>query len=628
MAAEQRVSASVFSHRGDAYDANTNNFILDGRQLFSFEPDNSHVSIEEKSRDFFFAVCDTKPTDNLNASVSGIKELKKIYSQFKGGARDIKSRTEMLGECFINTESLLYDSGSYAAPRGGGQPRGPKLASLDIKLPNYAVGVQDDAEDDAAQERDGDDGYGAQAEGGEYRDAEDGGEGGGDGRYPEPGEPDDGGGGDGDVVYADDGAYGDEPADETPDRILAPGEKGFSTVGFILSEKKGSILAQGECEAFLLRSGALRVLSGGGKKSGASLGRAPAAGHTPASGAQRQGASRGYAGRASEIFEPREGDVYLLCTSSVIDAVGEENIDSFLAMRDGISVICGAVMNEAVKNDPSSNMTCMLVRIEESREDEAMISPLQRRPEFSYGNMAGLQGRPAAQQQQQQQMPPPEYPDQDGRDTRIAMRAPYQNNSAFTKRAASRFEPPPPRKAPFAGKKSLVPSIATTAVLLLVLFVSYMLWLNNSGGDSGNGRLPTATPRNNPLTTTSADEDVPTDEYDGEEGDEGDWEPTTAYDEITTTVAPTTEPTTTAPQIVMYTVKSGDTLSNIAQSYYGNAQLYTIIQDANGITNPANLRIGQELIIPPKPDAATTTAAASSSSQDAGAVTVSRQSTQ
>jgi LysM repeat protein len=627
MAAEQKVSASVFSHRGDAYDTNTNNFILDGRQLFSFEPDNSHVSIEEKSRDFFFAVCDTKPTDNLNTSVSGIKELKKIYSQFKSGARDIKSRTELLGECFINTESLLYDSGSYATPRGGGQQRGPKLASLDIKLPNYAVGAPDDAED--ADGQDMGDGYDGQAEGGEYRDSE--GEGGGEGgRYPGgPGGEGDGGD-EGYAEGAEDGAYDDdEPEDDAPERVLAPGEKGFSTVGFVLSEKKGSILAQGECEAFLLRSGALRVLSGGGKKLGAGLGRAPSAG--PAAGGQRQGAARGYAGRASEIFEPREGDVYLLCTSSVIDSIGDDNIDSFLAMRDDISVICGAVMNEAVKNDPSSNMTCMLVRIEESREEEAMISPLQRRPEFSYGGMSGMQGRPAAGAGPMQQQPPqqqqPDYPDQDGRDTRIA-RAPYQNNSAFTKRAAARFEPPPQRKPLFAGKKSLMSSIAITAVLVVVLVVSYMLWLNNGDNEPGGGRAPTATPRNNPTTSSTDEGDDTTEAYEGDDGEGDDWETTTAYDEITTTVATTTEATTTEPEIVIYTVKSGDTLSKIAERYYGSARLYTLIQEANGIANAANITIGQELVIPPKPDATTTAGAASSSSQGAGAVTVSRQSTQ
>lgn len=47
-----------------------------------------------------------------------------------------------------------------------------------------------------------------------------------------------------------------------------------------------------------------------------------------------------------------------------------------------------------------------------------------------------------------------------------------------------------------------------------------------------------------------------------------------------------------------YTIKRGDTLAQIALRFYGDAKRYVDIAQANGITNPGMIRIGQILIIP------------------------------
>jgi len=47
-----------------------------------------------------------------------------------------------------------------------------------------------------------------------------------------------------------------------------------------------------------------------------------------------------------------------------------------------------------------------------------------------------------------------------------------------------------------------------------------------------------------------------------------------------------------------YTVKAGDTLSKISQEFYGNANQYMKIAQANGIENPNLIKVGQELEIP------------------------------
>jgi type II secretory pathway pseudopilin PulG len=53
---------------------------------------------------------------------------------------------------------------------------------------------------------------------------------------------------------------------------------------------------------------------------------------------------------------------------------------------------------------------------------------------------------------------------------------------------------------------------------------------------------------------------------------------------------------------VVYTVKPGDTLRGIAEKYYDDASLDDVIADANGIEDPTQISVGQDLIIPPKPE--------------------------
>jgi len=48
----------------------------------------------------------------------------------------------------------------------------------------------------------------------------------------------------------------------------------------------------------------------------------------------------------------------------------------------------------------------------------------------------------------------------------------------------------------------------------------------------------------------------------------------------------------------MYVVKSGDNLSKISKSFYGNANDYNKIAQANNISNPDRIQAGQQLKIP------------------------------
>ena len=48
----------------------------------------------------------------------------------------------------------------------------------------------------------------------------------------------------------------------------------------------------------------------------------------------------------------------------------------------------------------------------------------------------------------------------------------------------------------------------------------------------------------------------------------------------------------------MYIVKSGDNLSGISKTFYGNPNEYTKIAQANNISNPDKIQAGQQLKIP------------------------------
>jgi len=47
-----------------------------------------------------------------------------------------------------------------------------------------------------------------------------------------------------------------------------------------------------------------------------------------------------------------------------------------------------------------------------------------------------------------------------------------------------------------------------------------------------------------------------------------------------------------------YTIKSGDNLSHVSQRFYGAASKYTKIAEANGLSDPNKIQVGQTIKLP------------------------------
>lgn len=92
-------------------------------------------------------------------------------------------------------------------------------------------------------------------------------------------------------------------------------------------------------------------------------------------------------------------------------------------------------------------------------------------------------------------------------------------------------------------------------------------------------------------------------------GDEAPAPPTEGEEGVETsetageTPGETSDDTAAADGTRIYTVQPNDNLRSIAQRFYGDGEKHELISEANGIDSDNVLQVGQELEIPPDPDA-------------------------
>ncbi len=248
--------------------------------------------------------------------------------------------------------------------------------------------------------------------------------------------------------------------------------------------------------------------------------------------------------KKSEILPLKDESVYLLCTNGLTDAVSEDAIFEMLSDNAETDAAAGLLVREAVANGSEDDITAMVIRIERAGED-AIPEPSVRS-------------------------------------------APVR-----------RMQSVPARYTKAAKKKSLdVAKLVSTfimfAVIAAVLFGAFTFWFNTrkpgkdkeamaqntsqsteAGKSTGEGALPEDAPTGDGVQSST----------EAVKGDNG-----TGEAPADTVVGDNTT----------YKVKAGDNLMKISKQFYGDESKYKLIMQANNMTDPDKIQIGQVLKIPPE----------------------------
>ena len=106
-----KINSTVVSRKGmTSYSDNEDNFYINGRFVNEYEADNIQVSNENSRQKHLFAICDGLDMERTGekASVSMVKELKKLHGEMNDGNKDIQAILDQLKECAQVTSNLIY----------------------------------------------------------------------------------------------------------------------------------------------------------------------------------------------------------------------------------------------------------------------------------------------------------------------------------------------------------------------------------------------------------------------------------------------------------------------------------------------------------------------------------------
>lgn len=250
--------------------------------------------------------------------------------------------------------------------------------------------------------------------------------------------------------------------------------------------------------------------------------------------------------KKSEIFPVKEGNVYLLCSNGLIDSVSEDTIYGILSDNFEIDAAAELLVKEAVKNGSEDNVTAMVVRIHQVQETAAPVNQARN----------------------------------------VTIR---------------RLQASPARYSRIAGKNKLdmaklVSTFIIFAVIAAVVFGAFTFWLNLRKPGKDKDVLSQNTTRTSDASGSNARDTVPDDSEEAEGA------------QSSTSVVPENNSNngdvnggadTPIGDNTTYTVKAGDNLLKISRQFYGDESKYKLIMQANNITDPDKIKIGQILKIPP-----------------------------
>lgn len=244
--------------------------------------------------------------------------------------------------------------------------------------------------------------------------------------------------------------------------------------------------------------------------------------------------------KKSEVFKLKENDIILICSNGLIESVQEDFIHEILSSNEGTDEIAGRLVRKAVENGAKDNVTAAVIRILRADEENSASKSVSH-------NLTGRLNKLAS-------------------------------NVGNKKIDSSR----------------LISTVVMLIVAAAVIFGTYSLIMSLMSDNR----------------TSSADTGIKTGESNTDSSQTADSEDTYASDADSEATVETqvtdadgntvTSESTESGTATTYTVKSGDSLYTISQKFYGTTQKYKVIMEANKLTDPNKIKIGQVLNIPAK----------------------------
>jgi len=260
--------------------------------------------------------------------------------------------------------------------------------------------------------------------------------------------------------------------------------------------------------------------------------------------------------KKSDVNPLREGTVYLICSNGLAEAVSEDGIYEILCSNTDSDEAAGRLVEEAIKNEPEESITALVIKIESTEEIHV---PVPGPRSMQYRSSAARTPTPSRQ----------------------------------AKAAASRN-----RRSVDVSK--IIAMIVLVVLATAVILGGYRLWRMTRGPEAKNVNSEQENSQNITDSTyqpSTIDDSLDDSQESGLPGGESDTSSKPENGESTGT-QPNPQ---TDPEIVdgYYTVKSGDMLMKLAKRFYGDESKYTLIMEANNITDANKIAVGQKLKIPP-----------------------------
>lgn len=259
--------------------------------------------------------------------------------------------------------------------------------------------------------------------------------------------------------------------------------------------------------------------------------------------------------KKSDINTLREGMVYLICSSGLTDAVNEDGIYDILASNRHPDEAASQLVEEAIKNEGEDNITAMVIKI----EGTGVV---------------------------QTQLPGP--------------RATQLRSAKSGKMPARLGSLPKSARRRSIGISRLVFMAVLVVLAAAVLFGGFKLWTKLRNPEVKDVSSQEGTP----VTAVEGSTDLSgisegTNEITQPEGDAAVTDGAIGAETGDNTAAGGSSTDLVGPEGTTYVVKAGDMLMKISKKFYGDENKYRLIMDANDITDPNKIAVGDTLKIPP-----------------------------